>query len=54
MRKYLMPSGAIEYRDTEEEKESKDKFKDKKKASDLTDTDVREIVFKLAKQAHLL
>ena len=54
MKKIILPNGAIEYVDTEEEKESKKKFKAKKKASDLTDIDIKELVFKLAKKANIL
>ncbi len=54
MKKIVIKGGAIEYIPTEEELVSKDKFKAKKKASDLTDSDIKELVFKLAKKANLL
>ena len=54
MKRIVLPNGAIEYRDTAEEMESKENLKAKKKASDLTDTDAKELIFKLAKKFNLL
>ncbi len=54
MKKIKLPSGAIEYVDTAEEKESKKKYRTKKKPSDLTDAQVKELVFALARRANLL
>ena len=42
-------SGAIEYVPGKKEKDSKEKYKTVKKAADLTDTQVKELVYKLAK-----
>lgn len=47
-------SGAVEYIDTAEEKQSKEKHKAKKKAADLTDAEVKELVFKIAKKLNLI
>jgi len=46
-------SGAIEQVETDGEKSLRRKLKNKKRAADLTDDEVREIVFELAKQAKL-
>ncbi len=54
MKKTTLKSGAIEYLPTEEEKTSKEKYKAAKKASDLTDSDLKDLVYKLAKKANLL
>jgi len=54
MKKIIHPSGAIEYVDTQEEKESKEKYKTKKKGSDLTDSEVRNLVYLLAKKENLI
>lgn len=47
-------SGAVEIVDTPQEKQSKDKLKTRKKASDLTDAEVKELVFELAKKFNLI
>ena len=54
MDKITLPGGAIEYRDTADEKASKEKYKAKKKAADLTNKDMQELIYKLAKLANLL
>lgn len=48
------PSGAVEIVDTPEEKQSKNKLKTRKKAADLTDADVKELVFEIAKKLNLI
>lgn len=52
--KINLPSGAVEIVDTPEEKQSKNKHKTKKKASDLTDAEVKELVFQIAKKLNLI
>ena len=47
-------SGAIEYIDTAEEKQSKEKHKAKKKGADLTLDEVKELVYLIAKKLNLL
>ena len=54
MRKIKHTSGAIEIVLTEEEIQLKDKLKAKKKAADLTDTDIKDLIWHLAKEAKLL
>ncbi len=54
MDRIILPGGAIEYRDTPDEKASKEKYKTKKKPSDLTDAQVKELTFELARRANLL
>lgn len=54
MRKITLPNGAIQWIDTEEEKTSKKKYKAKKKPADLTNKDLQELVYELAKRANLL
>lgn len=53
-KKINLPGGAIEIVDTPEEKQSKDKLKTRKKASDLTDTEIKELVFEIAKKLNLI
>lgn len=48
------PSGAVEIVDTPQEKQSKDKLKTRKKASDLSDADAKELIFELAKKFNLI
>lgn len=52
--KITYPNGTIEIIDTPEEKQSKDKLKMRKKASDLTDTEIKELVFEIAKKLNLI
>ena len=54
MQKIILPNGAIEYTDTPAEKESKKKYKAKKKPADLATKDLQELVYKLAKLANLI
>jgi len=54
MRKIIYPSGAIEYVDTEEEANSKEKYKTKKEPADLTIQDLQELIYELAKRANLI
>ena len=54
MKRTIVPGGAIEYIPTDEEKTSKKKYKARKKASDLTDADLKELVYALAKRFNLL
>ncbi len=53
-KKIILPSGAVEIVDTPEEIQSKDKLKTKKKASDLTDAQVKELIFEIAKKLNLI
>jgi len=53
-RKIRLQSGAYEWVDTKEEAESKKKFKAKKKGSDLTSAEIKDLVYKLAKGARLI
>jgi len=53
MRK-IIHTTAIEFIDTDEEEKSKDKYKTKKKGSDLTDAQIKDLVFELAKRANLI
>lgn len=53
-RKITNPSGAIEIIDTAEEKQSKEKFKAIKKAEDLTNKEIGELVYEIAKKLNLL
>lgn len=52
--KYIHSSGAVEKIDTVQEKQSKEKLKTRKKASDLTDAEIKELVFELAKKFNLI
>jgi len=47
-------SGAIENLPDEEELASRDKYKTKKKGSDLSDADIKDLVFQLAKRGNLI
>jgi len=49
-----MKSGGLEFIPDAKEKESKDKLKTKKKGSDLSDAQVKELVFELARRANLI
>lgn len=53
MKKIIHKTGAIEFVSDKKEQEFKDKYKDKKPA-DLTDKQVKELVYKLAKRANLI
>ena len=52
-RKVELPSGAIEYIDTPDEKTNKAALKGKK-ASDLTLNELKDLVYKIAKQLNLI
>ncbi len=52
--KITYPNGTIEYIDTAKEKQSKEKLKTKKKASDLTDIEAKELIFEIAKKLNLI
>lgn len=52
--KIIHPSGAIELIDTPQERQSKEKLKTAKKATDLSDAEVKELVFELAKKFNLI
>ena len=54
MNRNILKSGAIEYVATEEEKASKEKHKTKKSGKDLTDAQVKDLVYQLAKKANLI
>jgi len=54
MEKRQLQSGAYEYSDTVEEKDSKKKYKAKKKSADLSNKDLQELVYALAKRANLI
>ena len=54
MRTIKHPSGAIEKVPDETEKKSKDKYKTKKKGSDLSSAEVKDLVFELAKRNNLI
>jgi len=47
-------SGAIEYIPSEDEKKFKDKYKDKKKGSDLTDAQTKELVYETLESFNLI
>ncbi len=47
-------NGAVEIVDTPDEKQSKNKLKTRKKAADLTDAEVKELVFEIAKKLNLI
>ncbi len=52
-RKIELPSGAIEYVDTLDEKANKTTFKGKK-AADLSNNDLKDLVYKIAKHLNLI
>jgi len=54
MKTIIHNSGAIERVDDENEEKSKEKYKTKKKGSDLTDAQIKDLVFELAKRANLI
>ena len=53
-KKINLPGGAVEVVDTPEEKQSKNRLKTRKKASDLSDAEVKELVFEIAKKLNLI
>ena len=53
-KKINLPNGAVEIVDTPEELEMKEKHKSKKKPSDLTDDEVKALVFEMAKKLNLI
>ena len=53
MKRIKHPSGAYEFVPDEKEQASKDKYKGKK-AKDLTDAQIKELVYELAKRAGLV
>lgn len=53
MKKITYKSGAVEYVPDESEQKIKDKYQGKK-AKDLTDSQVKELVYELAKRANLI
>lgn len=54
MKKIIHSSGAIENVPDQKEAESKEKYKDKTKGSDLTDKEAKDLVYELAKLAGLI
>ena len=54
MKRVELPSGSYEYIDSPEEKLIKSKVKDKKAANDLTDTQVKDLVYIMAKKQGLI
>jgi hypothetical protein len=54
MKKRTLKNGGIEYTKSDEETTSKDKLKAVKKPSDLKDSDVKELVYLLAKKNNLI
>ena len=53
-KKIKLLSGAYEIVDTDDEKNSKAKHKAKKKPADLTDGDVKELIWEIAKKLNML
>jgi len=54
MRKITHKNGTIEFVPDEQEQASKDKLKTKKKGSDLSSAEVKDLVYELAKRANLI
>ena len=54
MKKTITKGGAIELIETAEEKAGKDKYKAVKKAADLSSSQMKDLVYVLAKRANLL
>jgi hypothetical protein len=54
MKKVTLSGGGLEYVHSDEDKQVKENLKAVKKASDLKDSDVKNLVYQLAKQANLI
>ena len=54
MKKITYPNGTIEWISNEQEKASKDKYETINKGSDLTDAQVKDLVYELAKKENLI